>query len=405
MANNLDASISEYWSRRMQRKHYVTDVFRAVANFEEQNTLKNGDTVHRPYRSNVIDQDYTRGTAVSIQDLTTTDESLVVNKAKVVPFYIDDLDELQNSYAMKNSYADDCAEKLSEVLDGHFLAETANAGDTIDDGDLGGTAGNGITLSTSNVQNLFGKANRKLDEKNIPRGNRWTIITPQIFDILWQYIAGKESLLGDNTGKNGHVGSWAGFQLYMSNNAYATARLEFGTNPTNGDTITINGVVITFKDTLTAATGETEIHICGNAGATLDSLVAFINAPGTSVAEATNAGISSATAAEQALLRRITATDGATYMTIAGIGKSYITVSETLTAAGDVWTATLQLQHALFGYKKPIDMVIQKRPTVVLRPVQDKLGVNVMPYTLFGLKTFAEGAVEMLDAQLRSDAY
>lgn len=400
MSNTLSPSIAEYWSRRMQRKHYVKDVFRAVANFEEMSNLKHGDTVHRPYRSNVVDQDYTRGTAVTIQDVTTSDEYLTVDLAKVVPFYIDDLDELQNSYAMRNSFADDAAEKLSEVLDGTFLSEVVNAGDTIDDGDIGGTAGNGITLSTSNIQNVFGKANRKLDENNIPRANRWAVISPQIYDILWQYIAGKESLLGDSTGKNGHVGKWAGFNLYMSNNLYSSARLEVGSVPTAGDTVTINGVVFTFRDTGDVNSAG-EVYYGLSAAAAVDNLVASINAPSTSVA-----GVYyKVSDADAALLRRITATDGTTYMTLAAIGKSYLTVSETLTAVADIWTLTLQKQHALFGYKKPIDMVIQKRPTVVIREVETKLGVNVLPYTLFGKKTFAEGALEMLDVQVRADSY
>jgi hypothetical protein len=102
----------------MQRKHQKEAVYRAIANFEEQAQLKQGDTVHRPYRSQVKAQAYTRGTAVSFQDLTNTDETLVVSTAETVPFYIDDLDELQSSYRFINEYADDASVELTNFIDG-----------------------------------------------------------------------------------------------------------------------------------------------------------------------------------------------------------------------------------------------------------------------------------------------
>ena len=39
-----------------------------------------------------------------------------------------------------------------------------------------------------------------------------------------------------------------------------------------------------------------------------------------------------------------------------------------------------------------MDLVVQAEPKVVFKEVQDKLGKNVIPWTLYGKKTFDEGA-------------
>src|SRR3990167_4199454 len=124
MANTLDAgSFKEFWSRRMQRRHERSDVFRAIASFEEQAQLKQGDTVNRPYRSSLVAQTYTRGSDVTFQDLTNTNETLSVNQSQIIPFYVDDLDELQTNYRNAAEYADDAAVKLGNRIDGDVLGE------------------------------------------------------------------------------------------------------------------------------------------------------------------------------------------------------------------------------------------------------------------------------------------
>ncbi len=406
MSNSLSASFPEYWSRRMQRKHHITDVYRSVANFEEQKTLKKGDQVHRPYRSEMTVNTLGSEGSYTRQDIDDTDESLSIDTEKEVSFYVRRIDEIQSNYKTANLYADDAAVKLSNWIDGDVFGEYDQADKTIDDSDIsGGTSGHGFTLTTSNIMKVFGLAGQKLTSNNVDQSNRWAIISPQFYNTLWQYIGGKESMLGDNVGKNGHVGKYGGFDLYVSNNLGWSSRLEFGTNPTNGDTVVINGVTITFKDTLTAASGSTEVHICSDAENTLNSLVAFINAPGTSVTEDTDTGISSATAAEQKLLKGITATDGATYMTLKGEGVSFAAVSETLTAAADVWTSEYQVQHILFGQGKPMDVVIQKYPNMEIKDRTGYIGKDVVTWTVYGIKTFSEGSKQLVDCLVRSDNY
>ena len=401
MANTFSALFADYWSRRMQVIHSRIDVFRAIASFEQQAVLKNGDVVHKPYHTVPSVASYTRGTAVTMVDQTVTDESLTVDQAFVAPFYVDDLDALQSNYPVLNKLADEAAIKLSNKIDGDILGEYDQATDTVDDGDLGGTAGNGVTVSVTNIQKVFAVAQRKLMKQlnsNFKRGDVFAVISPNFYQTLLEYLAGKESTLGDSTGVSGHVGQYYGFDLYVSNSVGWSAELVMGSICTANDTIVINGVTLTAVASPTAA-GDFDVET--TAAAQITTIVTFVNAPGTS----TSGEQVALSRANQDLLFGITATDATTKITFKGEGWAGVAVSETLTAAADVWTTTKQIEHQLFGKKGAIDVVIQARPSVEIKEVPDKLGKNIIPYTLYGLKTFIKGKDMLVSVEARSDAY
>lgn len=405
MTQSLSAAFKAYWSKRMQMMHKRIDIFRQIASFEEQDQLKHGDTVHRPYRSSIKPQTYTRGTAVTIRELTNTDESLQVTTAKVVPFYVDDLDELQSSYKNANEYADDAAQELSNVIDGDVLAESANAASKVDNVEIAaGTAGDAFTLSISNVQKVFVQAKAKLRKQHVKfrEGELFGVISPEFEAVLLDYLAGKESVLGDKTGLAGNVGTYLGFDLYVSDSVLWTGELAYNaTTPTDTDTVTINGVVFTFKTTLGSTAGNVLAVTDGVTSFT--NLQSLINAPGTTTAN----GVA-LTAANQDLMFGITAAgvSGATgTLTVTAKGWGTVVVSETLTPAADVWTTNRQIQHQLFGKKGATDVVIMAEPKLEVKEVPDKLGKNFLPYTLYGKKTFVEGTKKLVDVRVNAVSF
>jgi len=72
----------------MQVRRQIKPVYKALANTEERSSLNNGDVVHRPFRSDLRVKTYTKGTAVTVSDVSSTDESLTVDTAKIAPFYV-----------------------------------------------------------------------------------------------------------------------------------------------------------------------------------------------------------------------------------------------------------------------------------------------------------------------------
>jgi len=408
MANSVSDTFADRWSKRLQVLRLPTAVFTAIANYEERANLQSGDTVDRPYMTSLYAKTLADTGAIARHDLTITGEKLTVNQKKEVSFFVQKFNEIQASIKFTDKFATHVGKVLINQVDGVVLGEYEQADSVIGNYEMAaaGSAGDGIgfVLTTSNILKVFTKAKRKLNRLNIPQNDRWAVISGEFEDILMQYLAGKESALGDNTGKNGNIGKYMGFKLFLSNALAWSGRLELSAVPGESDTIVINGVTLTYNATM--ASGEGSMNIEDSAAHTCDNLVAAINAPDTSIDEAAAGGfVAFTTAAYLKALEGITAADGTTYITLVAEGKGYIAVSETLDTAADIWTTTKQLQHQLFGQGKPIDLVIQKYPEIEVQVRSGYVGRDFITWDLYGVKTFDEGDACLVDVQTRSDAY
>lgn len=413
--NTISSGIREVWDKTYQVIHHKIPTYPAFANFRLAAGLEKGDTVNRHYRSSLVAKDMDGDGGYNRQTLTDTQEQLAINKEKEVSFYIKKLDELQNHLPVRARYAEDSMIALFNQIDGDVLGNYDQYTNSLDSGDLGGTAGEGITVNTTNVRQLFSQSLKLLQRNSVridqvakftgfrkeDMANRRgvAILSPDTYAKLLESLDGKDTNLGDSVGINGHAGRYFGFDLFVSNGVGWSGRLEFGTNPTNGDTVVVNGVTWTFK-TSPATAGE--IDIGSTAADSLALLVAAINGTGTQDTATTYYEVS---AANRNLLRNITATDGSTYMTLKATGKGYVVVSETLTASADIWTTTKQVQHLLFGTNNSIDLVIQKEPSVEIKPRDGKVGNDVVTWAAYGYKVFNEHKPLMIDVWVRSDAY
>jgi len=247
-------------------------------------------------------------------------------------------------------------------------------------------------------------AKRKLNRLNIPQKDRWGVISGEFEDILLQYLAGKDSALGDSTGKNGHIGKFMGFNLYLSNALAWSAKLVFGAVAGEGETVVLNGVTFTWNATL----GSTEgcMHITSSATAEAANFAAALTAPDTAIAEAADTGFSPfTTAAYLKALSGITATAATGTLTILFEGKGWVAVSETLSNVNSVFTTATQIQHNLFGQGKPVDLVIQKYPKVEVKDRTGYIGKDFVTWQLHGLKTFDENDACLCDVKLLSSSW
>lgn len=401
MANSLGAMSPTYWSRRMGRKLYKTDVFRSLASFEEQAQLSDGQKVDRPYRSDIVVETYTKGTALTAQDLTATSDQLTVDTIKAALLYVDNVDKIQNKYSAANAWIDEAGKRLSNAIDAKFLYQVFNANLTVDDASIGGTSGDGITVSTTNVLDTFGAVNLLLDLQNVDESERYFVISPHFFKVLWSYIAGKQTLLGDRTGENGNIGQYAGLQLFKSNNLTGSATWTPANDPSDADTVTIQSVTFTWKTTIGTTAGN--ILRTGTLATDLTAFAAFINAGGVT----TDSGVSNVTltTANQRTVQSWVAVATSTTLEVRVMGASYLTV--TGSDATDVWTATLQLQNLMAGQRGSIDAVIQKEPSIEMGSTVSagKSGTNILPMTLFGVYVFNQGKNQIARVKVRSDAY
>ena len=405
-------------SDRMQVTRYSTPVYAAQASFEERSKLSRGQSVTRPYLDRFYEQSYTRGSNLTFPDKTETNETLTVNTARAVPFAIDDLDAIQSNFQLMDEYADRAMRALDKAVDADFLGEFANATTTLDAGDVGGVAGSPIDLDTSNVLQVYSAAVRALQQRDVdivgqvdPRpakgnvkpagGAGFADVHPRFYEQLILSLSGRESGQGDLVGKNGYMSTYYSLDNYVSTNGSWTGVIGLATNPTDTDTVVINGVTVTFVATLTG--GTSEIHIASTVDITRANFCTWLSAGGANAeAEAADTGYAAASAADQNALLRMTATNdnSADTATIVAEGYGFVPVSETFTDPTDAWDS--ETSHQLLGKKGAIDMVVHARPQVKVSDIPQQLGNYVKPHVLYGLNTFTEGQDMLVNVEVNS---
>ena len=381
MANNLDAFSPEYRSARTQRLLKTKLISREIASMEEQSTLRDGDMVHRPYYSDVVVNNYTKGTDVTVQDVTATDEYLVVNKSKEATVYIDEIDVKQNKYDAANKYIDRMTYALKKDIDGAFLKEVINADYSVSDGDFGGTPGNPVTVSALNAFSVFTKTEAKMNANDIEDTKPWFfVVTPDVKAAIQQtnlvnWFNQADAALRGVLKWVGYMGTWGNFNLFVSNNVAHSNKVTMS-SVANGDSLTINGVTIAFK---TSPASAWDCKAADHA-----ALAAMLN--GTASDDYVEFS-----AADRAKLiaAGVSAIDDGTDVTILSNGS--ITYAQSGVTLGG------QVAHCWAGQYGCTDMVIQKDVAIQKNKEPKKTGYNYLAWTLYGIKTFTEGKKRCID--------
>ena len=377
MANNLDAFSPEYWSARTQRLLKKKLIAREIASMEEQAALRDWDMVHRPYYSDVVVNNYTKGVDVTVQDVSATDEYLVVNKSKEATVYIDEIDVKQNKYDAANKYIDRMTYALKKDIDGAFLQEVLNAQYSMDDGDMGGTPGNPVTVSVANVFKLFTLTEAKMNANDIEDTKPWFfVITPDVKANIQQtnlvngFNQADAALRGTLKGM-WYLGTWGNFNIFVSNNVAHSNKVTVSSLAAN-DTLTINGATITFK------ASPSNAWECKPSMAALKGMINGVMATAGDYVEFD--------AADRAKLLAVNAKaiDDGTDVTIVTAGSVAYSQSG-VTLGGEI-------AHCWAGQYGCSDMVIQKDVAVQKNKEPKKTGYNYLCWTLYGIKTFTEGA-------------
>ena len=405
MTNNVSASFETIWAREQQEVFYKRTVSSVVADVSKRALMSAGQTLTRTYRSGSINDApsvYSRGTDISLTDITDTAETLTVNKQFADGFYVDDFDAIQDKYDIAANYGKDYGERMKSQIDADVLYEVVNASSVVDAWSVGGVAGQGITLSTSTILNVFTAATKKLAKLNIMDTDKVGVISPEVEEFISLYYGAKVTDLGDKVAENGYFTKISGYQLYTSNNTTGTAVLALATNPTANDTVTIQGVTFTFVASIGTTAGN--VLIGADADASRANLAALINAPWTTTAQ----GVAlTGTNLKNIQARAVATNDNtANTLTVRYKGAGVLTVSETLTAGADVWTTALQKQLCLLGVRNMCTtLVVQSAPKIYRKEEPKKIGGNYLSAMLYGIKTFADNAKNMVRVEIASSGF
>ncbi len=228
------------WANMMQVPLRKSLVAEAVADVQFEPLLAYGDKVNQPYIDETSVETYTPGQPFEAKGTTATQDTLTVDQFKIVPNYVDDVNELQSKYRYSMDLIDNQAYQLRDDIDtavlrhvtgaGNFLyAPSAEAGGDIrKSDDLSNVSASTQRIKVQNADSdtsgvspieLFSRVRRELRVQNVEEAGDWiAVVKPDIAQIIEMLGADKGFSVADATLRNGWAGSFLGFNIYISNN-------------------------------------------------------------------------------------------------------------------------------------------------------------------------------------------
>lgn len=423
-------SYQQIWTKEYQRSNWAMPVYPVIADLQFTAALKIGDTVNRRYRSSPIFAK-TMGTdgSYQIQSYTEGNETFQISKRREATVRIVEAEVLMVDLPVTKSYGAQLANALFQEIDGDTLnTARAGAGTVVDDGSFsGGTVGNGLEVTSANVTDIPTLATEIFTGKNVVYNNNikfgnlpfedyggmltW-VMPPQTNTQIQRYILSRGTILGDQVVTNGYRGRFGDYETFVSNNLPFTCRLTLGVNPTDGDTITIKGVVLTFKGTVDAGVTAGQVKIAASVAATITNLVAFLNTTLlVNVADATNAGYNGFnstngnTISENGFtinkadalhgVSAVDATGGNIDILIKGAGK--VSVSSVFTSASNLFVTAKQVVHSIIMVSKNISLAVRQDPVIYENFVSNAVAKDYVMWTVYDNKVFIDQARAIID--------
>jgi len=341
----MDDIRKEFWGD-LQVDLFVQNSAVYLANTSLENLIRtDGWKAHKPILSHPQTGTYTPHSDISFDTKTATKQTLQVATYKYAAEDIDITEEKQTPYNLLSHSLTSIRKGLMNRVEQVFLGNITSADHNIN----GGTA---VDVTSVNILDILEEAEGKLGAFDAPyeTSMRAMVLGPRTVAKLRRAKSDRETRLGDSTLVNGVVGPWQGWTVVQNNNLPYSATLTIATKPTDGDTVTIAGVVFTFKTALGSTAGQ--VLIGASATTARANLKSAVEGGGTSGTDYIELGTR-----DIFLLRRKRniATSSAQAMAFTGFGD--ISVDETLTASADVWSA--QKQEAAFMIRGAIDLVLQ----------------------------------------------
>lgn len=402
MANSGMSNLNPaFWAREAEKSLFIDNKAMAIANTTLRNLVAGeGDTVNKTILSYPASATYTPGTDITVGTLTGSKESLSIATFFASLVRVDDTEKKQSVIEIGSLAARRMMADHNNRIEQSVLAEYTNATWSIDDGNIGGTSGNNMSLNTTNYRQVFTSADAKLDAIDAPKAGRTAVVGTHFVNWAKLDVANKNTQFGDGVLTRGIITNMFGWDILYSNNLPYSAVLTLTVQPTDGDTVTIAGVVFTFKTTLGTTAGN--VHLCSDVTHTRATFAAALNAVDTSVTSATDAGYVKVSDENIFLLRdkrRISAVDDtSTKITLSGYGD--IVVASSFVSASNVWGS--QTQNSLFLVAGSIDMIVQIPPVVEVVREPKQFADIVKSMVGFGKKTYADGARQMVNVKINA---
>ncbi len=158
--NNLNGFLREVWAKEV--------ILAARENIDLKEKVRvftgNGTSIHVPIINPLEANDFTG--EVTVQDASSTDGEIVLNKHKEVSFVVRDLEQAQADANIRGAYTQDAGRAIAEAINSDLMALYAEVSKSI------GAAGTDIDEDTVLEAKLL------LDNAKAPKANRTFVVAP-----------------------------------------------------------------------------------------------------------------------------------------------------------------------------------------------------------------------------------
>jgi hypothetical protein len=212
------------WSEMVQQPLRKKLVSLAVCNTRLADKLTYGKAIQLPKFNDVSAKVYTPGTDMSATNQIWTYDTINISTYKYCMSYIDDVEKLQSNVAVQVELAGDAAYQLKDAIDSFAFSKitggTSVGISAVSRNTVFADSSTGvITAASTNIIDLFAGVTKVLRLGNVEEDGDWVaVVTPTIANYIEVKAASTGFNVSDATLRNGYVGPFMGYKVYLSNN-------------------------------------------------------------------------------------------------------------------------------------------------------------------------------------------
>lgn len=438
MATN-SIPLKTVFAAEYQRTHFKKACFPLFADLRFESILSDGATVDWAYDDDAVADSLASGDGYTLENKTVTNETITVDQKPSHGFRIPASQRIQDHRPTQQKWARKAMNVIFQKIDGDILKDLRDgATSTLDAASFGGTAGDPITVTTSNAAAIFTAAQRILTNNNViydenkafandvvlDGGERFpcAAIPAELREQLLLQTGFKNTDYADTIMKSGYMGTMFGFNAICSTSLPYSFRYTLSAQPTNTKKLVLGGtisatttigtgtaVAVTWVTTIGATAGNVLSET--NATTSVTNLVNFLNDPYSGVASKSIAFVrANLSKAQRRIVDNVSAVDnldGSCVITIKGYG--------TRPVAQDDANGTIDRQtvHAIFGVSKSIAVIMQKTPglaqsageLITTGELTGFVGNHFLSWALYGKKVFKTHQPQLVNVKIAASTF
>ena len=219
VSNDVTAITPEVWSQIVQKPLRKGLVSTKISNTRFVNEVKEGgDTIHVQYHGDLSAKVYTPGTSMTATAQDWKTDTINVSAHRYEMFYVDPVEDTQANIGVVAPLMREASYRIRDFVDSAVFGKV-NLGTDVGQDLAGGLVNRSLSATSANIIQVFTNAAKVLNEANVENEGDWAaVLTPKLIAAIQSKATGVGYNFADSALRNGFIGDFMGFEVFMSNN-------------------------------------------------------------------------------------------------------------------------------------------------------------------------------------------